>query len=251
MAPALSRSAGTNTPELHRSQSFIEDIDMNALTTTTTLTPFDGFEYDDGEARSGAIYGKFDCAAIHKWHGRDGALESLGPHIAANLFPENLKWSGKKVVDRTVPEAGKPLPEVDKLNAAIPVKDWEEDFNGNPKGPWARNYTVHLVDPKTGAKIIVSNSTVGMRIAYQELKERTQFMRKFRGENVYPEVMLSEAQMRTSFGMKLRPHFEIVGWRAFGAPSAPDIAGPTASEIVNDEIPDHSAPFNDGIPDNL
>src|ERR1700730_16116556 len=159
---------------------------MNALAPTITFTIFDGFEFDDGEARSGSNYGKFDAAAMAHWHDRDGALKHLGLWIVANLFPELLKWSGKKVVDLIVPTSGERLPDTDELNAEMPVSDWAEDFPGNPKGPWLRIDTIHLVDPETGAKLIVSNSTVGQRIAYQNLKERTQFMRRFRGENVFP-----------------------------------------------------------------
>jgi hypothetical protein len=245
---------------------------MTALTTINNPTPFDGFEYDDGEAGGGANYAKFDSAAINHWHGREGAIKNLGPYYAANVFPELLKWGGKKVVDRILPEAGKPLPDEKKLNDAIDLRDWEEDFNGNPKGPWVRNFTVHLVDPKTGAKLAVSNSTVGMRMAYSELKERTKFMRRMRGGNVFPLVMLGEAQFRTSFGIKLRPNFDIVDWRELGTPSAGQIAAkpeeaptdkaggrpvtkPASAEIVMDEIPDHPCPENlpwdDPIPENL
>jgi hypothetical protein len=62
-----------------------------------------------------------------------------------------------------------------------------------------------------------NRSTVGMKIAYHELKERTLFMRRMKGENVFPLVILSETSMRTNFGIKLRPNFEIVEWRALGA----------------------------------
>ena len=88
--------------------------------------------------------------------------------------------------------------------------------------------------------------------------------------------------MKTHYGMKVAPDYEIVGWRNFGGSSVPAIAPApvnqlpgaavapiTASEIVGDSIPDHPAPggvfrvkekpakkqaapavpFNDPIPD--
>lgn len=225
---------------------------MTELTTTTTLTPFDGFDYDDGESRSGATYAKFDGAAINHWHTRGGALKNLGPYILANLFPELVRWSDKKIVDRILPETGKPMPDPDVLNSAIPVDEWEEDFNHEPKGPWVKNYTLHLVDPDTCAKLIVSNSTAGQRMAYGALKDATQLKRKFLGETVFPVVMLSEAQFSTNFGTKLRPHFEIKGWRCLGSaaqiaapkdsvPALPGVEAPkvSAAEIIGDSIPDH------------
>lgn len=216
-------------------------------------TSFDGFDYDDGESPSGAKYAKFDAAKKDHLHTREGALTNLGPYVVANIFPENLKWEGKKVVDRMLPTPGQKLPDVDEENAKIPVEDWEEDLNGNSKGPWVRNYTLHLVDPITGAKLIVSNSTVGMRMAYGEVKEGTKVIRRMRGESVFPVVMLGEEQFTTNFGTRLRPQFKIVEYRQFGGDSAPAIAAPitsppalpgkavekpTSAEIVDDSIPD-------------
>jgi hypothetical protein len=48
-------------------------------------------------------------------------------------------------------------------------------------------------------------------------------MRKLRGENVYPVIMLSSKSMKTKSGIKQRPDFEIVDWRTLGG-SAPAIA---------------------------
>jgi hypothetical protein len=56
----------------------------------------------------------------------------------------------KKVVDRIIQWPDEALPDPDELNKAIPKSEWEEDFNGNPKGPWAKNFTVFLVNPKDG-----------------------------------------------------------------------------------------------------
>jgi hypothetical protein len=85
------------------------------------------------------------------------------------------------------------------------------------------------------------NSTVGQRIAFENLKERTEFMRRLRGENVYPKVMLSSASMRTRYGIKQRPDFEIVDWVTLGGPeSAPALAPPSkpsSAEIIGEDLP--------------
>jgi hypothetical protein len=66
-----------------------------------------------------------------------------------------VKAGDQKVVDRIVQKSGEPLPDIDTLNNSVPREFWEADFNGNMKGPWAKNYTVGLVDPDSGAKVIV------------------------------------------------------------------------------------------------
>jgi hypothetical protein len=225
---------------------------MNELVRTPPPPDCFGEPNDD---RSGGEFAKFDAATPQKlWHGRDGEASTPGPYIAVNCIIEIIRWNDKKVVDRIVQKSGEPLPDVDALNNAIPREDWEEDpFTGDPRGPWVKNYTVHLVNPGTGEKLSVSNSTTGQKIAWQNLKERVAFMRNFRGELVYPEVLLSSKSMKTHYAFKARPDFEIVGWRNFGGSPAPVLAPPsdkpggtvpplTADEIVQDEIPDHPAP---------
>ena len=59
-------------------------------------------------------------------------------------------------------------------------------------------------------------------------------MRMLRGDNVLPVVTLGERPMKTQFGVKSRPHFEIVDWKEAGAPvlreEAPKAALPPASK---------------------
>jgi hypothetical protein len=70
--------------------------------------------------------------------------------------------------------------------------------------------------------------------------------------NVYPLVMLSSSTMRTHYGFRGAPSFEIVGWKSFGASPAPVLAPPvaplTAGEITSDSIDDFSpAPKDETI----
>jgi hypothetical protein len=70
-------------------------------------------------------------------------------------------------------------------------------------------------------------------------------MRKFRGANCTAVVKLAKKAMRTKFGTKLRPDFEIDSWFGFssdgGAPAIehkPASVEPvTLAEELNDEIP--------------
>jgi hypothetical protein len=226
-------------------------------TNTTSLTPIDGYDEDGTEASSrGAKYLKFDGATQSLWFLReDGTAFKKGPLYAPDCWEEHIKWIDKQPVERKRKVPGEAFPDVESLNSKAPKSEWREDFNGNPIGPWRHTFNVGLVDCLDGSRYIVSNSTTGMAIAYDELRERVQFMRKLRGERVVPVVELSTAAMKTKkFGTKQRPHFEIADWRKFGG-SAPAIAGPapngggvpgeavaplTAAEIIVDAVADIS-----------
>jgi hypothetical protein len=135
----------------------------------------------------------------------------------------------------------KPLPDPVELNAAIPQSEWELDLNGNPRPPWQTTYIVYLLDERTAEKFTFINSTVGAKIAVRTLQDRVASMRMLRGANVVAEVELSSRPMKTRYGQKLRPHFEIVGWRHAGGTKAPpkltQVAEPTTAEQLNDAIP--------------
>jgi hypothetical protein len=232
----------------------------HALTTNPALTSIDGFDQRDDESSNGGDFIKFDAATQGLWFYRDGSPLSKGPYVAMHCQKELVKWLDKRAVDRIVQTSGEPFPDAAELNAGIPQSEWEEDFNGHPKGPWQLQYTIYLVDPADGSKLICSNSTFGQKLAYEGLKERVQFMRALRGERVFPLIELSSKSMRTRFGTKIRPHFEILEWRNLGgssgalaiAPAPVDrlpggpVTKPTASEIVNDRLP-----WDDDLPANL
>jgi hypothetical protein len=103
---------------------------------STALTLIDGFDHRDTEPSSaGAEYAKFDAATQNLRHWRDGSVMPRGPYNAVDCLIELLRWRDKLVIDRIAQKPGDALPDVDALNAEIPQSLWEEDFNGNPKGP--------------------------------------------------------------------------------------------------------------------
>jgi hypothetical protein len=53
-------------------------------------------------------------------------------------------------------------------------------------------------------------------LAYTNLEEQIAIMRMLRGEHVYPIVHLEKRPMKTNYGMKTRPHFHPIDWRAPG-----------------------------------
>jgi hypothetical protein len=135
----------------------------------------------------------------------------------------------------------KPLPDPEELNAAIPKSEWEKGIDGQLRKPWAHIIVMYFINPATGEIYTYTSPTVGARIAYDALREATMTMRVLRGQKVVPVVNLAERPMKTNFGMRKRPHFEIVGWKSLGGdaggsgstiapqPTTPQLEAPTAA----------------------
>jgi hypothetical protein len=170
-----------------------------------------------------------------RWSDRDG-MEVPPVHIAIAIDEALQQFKNKKRVDQII---DKPLPDVDELNNAIPKEDWEPGFDGEPSPPWKHQYLVYLIDPETGAFSTAINSTVGMMMAWEQLRERVIVTRQLRGEAVVPVVKLANRPFKAFRGItKLRPHFEILGWKLMGggalaAPQAPQLSGPAESPDPN------------------
>jgi hypothetical protein len=59
-------------------------------------------------------------------------------------------------------------------------------------------------------------------MAVGELREQVRCMRMLRGDqSIVPVVELSGAPMKTRFGGKIRPAFNVVAWRGFGGGGEP------------------------------
>jgi hypothetical protein len=172
------------------------------------------------------------------WTDRDG-IELKGPMIGLGtreavqkFFRVDGKWQVETIMDQ-------PLPNPDDLNAAIPRDQWEMGMNG-PREPWAKYYAAYLLDPKSAELYTFSNQTIGAEIAVGKLKSRMQMKGLLSGGySVYPIINLTTAPMKTSYGQKTRPEFEIIGWETFGAPSIP--AAPVA-QIEHQAAPPTTEP---------
>jgi hypothetical protein len=180
--------------------------------TTTTATPANGF---DEPASGGSIMqggrGKF---VDGRWTDGDGApLPS--PLLVMGTATCVQMWKEKRATT-IVKEAGKDLPDLDELNAKIPESEWEKGLNGQPEKPWKKNWVAYLLDPKTAGVYTFINSTKGQKIAIETLESKVRTMRALRGSAAVPVVELGSKPMPTEFGQKMRPHFEIIGWRALG-----------------------------------
>jgi hypothetical protein len=206
--------------------------------TNELTTPADGPEADDGfsaSSRSRRVgrgsYLRWNDT--QHWTDRDG-IAAPSPLLAIAVNEILRRWKDNAAKDI----ADKPLPDPDELNAAIPVDEWEEGVDGKPRPPWEHTVVVYLVNLATGETYTYAHATVGAHIAFDALKESVITMRALRGEKCMPLVNLDERPMKMKFGMGMRPHFEIIGWKTPGEdanaipaqPSAPQLSGPAAAE---------------------
>jgi hypothetical protein len=178
------------------------------------------------------------------WTTREGdELSSALELVAIDIRRVVQKWIDGQPVETMELESGQKWPDIDKLNAKAPRKEWSEGFDGEPRGPWQAQYLVYLLDPKTMARLTYATGTRGGGIAVRDLAERTKWMRLYCGDHVYPVIALADVFMRTKFGGRQRPHFDTKRWVALGSDSPPQLTGPktvtppTARDVTDDEIP--------------
>jgi hypothetical protein len=209
----------------------------------------DGFDHADGEARSSVIKGRLvkfsnDAAwLINDDEELPGDLEL----VAVDIVRVVQKWRDKAPVETRILAPDEKFPDIKQLNAETPRSEWVEGPDGELRGPWQSQHIVYLLDIKTMDTYSFATGTVGGAIAVRDLRERTSWMRRMRGSNVFPVVTVSDVFMNTRFGGRQRPHFKIRRWVSFGgngglsvaespAPQLTAVTKPTVAEETGDEV---------------
>jgi len=219
---------------------------MNDTTINVPATADDGFDKTNQEDR--LIRGNIARCVDGIWKDNDGTPIPPDDRWVAWATTECLQqWHNKLPTKTVVKKPGVPLPDIDELNAEIPLREWETGIDGKPRPPWVRQNVVYLLDAESGAELTFISGTIGASIAVESLRRRTYNMRMLRGMRVVPVVSLGSKLMQTNFGSRLRPEFVVQEWREFGAPSpaiasevGKKIAPPSLREEMNDAVP-----FND------
>ena len=90
-------------------------------------------------------------------------------------------------------------------------------FRPQAQRSWQAQHVVYLVDPVSIDQYTYPTATIGGGIAVRELIDRILWMRRFKGNAVYPIVQLTTRPMSIQRGTatRPRPHFEIVSWTKF------------------------------------
>jgi hypothetical protein len=140
----------------------------------------------------------------------------------------------------------------------VDIAAWPLDLNGKPAHPWKYTRYLYLLDAATGEICTFWTNTIGGERAVRDLNDQVAFMRRMR-PGAHPVVQLRSKPMPTQFGgTKLRPHFQLVGWKqADGAVEQAQITGPTADidepslseKMGGDEVPDFNDPLDGSILD--
>ena len=237
-----------------------------------TLATFDGFSgYEDrveGENRQqggSVIKGmlvKFtnDAAWIDT---NDDELPAELELVVVDVLRVVTKFVDQKLVEQRILAPGEMYPDIEALNAATPKSEWSTGPSGEPRGPWQKQHVLYLLNLETMDRYTYPTGTTGGAIATRELVDKTNWVRRLRGPNLYPRVALRDVFMNTKFGGRQRPHFEIKGWVQLGddgakalptpaptplppMPGVKEMPEPTLSEHMGgDEVPT----FDDPLPE--
>jgi hypothetical protein len=215
--------------------------------TTAIATVGDGFEGysdriegDDNPQPRGIIRGsrlKFSNTAEYELP--DGEVIGYGTKlIVTDIIRAVAKWGAGKnePPQTTVIPPGQPFPDVQVMNEAVPKDQWRQGPAGL-QGPYQTQQLVVLIEPRSMDQFTFVTSAIGGFIAVRELVDKTKTMRKYRGP-VSPIVILGDRLMKTRFGERRRPHFEIVDWvRMGGDDESPQAALPAPSPSVIEAEP--------------
>jgi len=166
------------------------------------------------------------------WLDRDGVRPADGPYLLWGLEEGLQCWQNQTVVDEII---DKPLPDLNELNGSIPQAQWEAGLDGHPRPPYVHQYAIYLLDPNDGQFYTLINSTVGMRMLWESLRERWEVMRHLRGSDVVAVVSLSDRPFRAGkWGIKHRPDLKIE-WRKAGGAGPDKLADPTTRQLPPSE----------------
>jgi hypothetical protein len=165
--------------------------------------------------------------------------------VATDVTTAWVKWHNDKPVEHRVTQPGQIHP--DRLD--LPDQDetnWEPGLNGESADPWRDTRYLHLIDPQTGQDHTFVTDTYGGRKAVGDLKSQISNVR-FAYPGAVPIVQLGSTMMKTSFGLKPRPEFKVVGWRNKGNAPVQLTHGPQ-NKRPEQNLSAIEPPFNDQIP---
>jgi hypothetical protein len=165
------------------------------------------------------IVGAFTKFVDGRWSAE--GLTPPEPLLAIGATRAIQCWLNQKPV-RTILEKDGPLPDIDALNAETSEEDWELGLDGKPRPPCQLSYVVYLLSPVTADVYTFANSTTGARTAWERLTDKFNWMRAMRGTDVMPLVKPDSWPLKTRFGTKRRPEFDMMELCVVFGPWTPD-----------------------------
>lgn len=219
---------------------------QNALTTTTSNLPAnaDGWDAAANDSSASPAKGagvKFDNGAY--FVGREKTLVQPERQFVAIDVREGWLFLKKDCpAEYDMRPVGGPKPP--RPASYSDPSEWPDGLDGKPSDPWRYAKFLYLLDPLSAEVFTFTSSTTGGRIGISDLTDQIKLMRSTRPGAV-PIVELQSRQMKTKFGMKPRPFFQVVGWRVKSEEATKLIADSTdkdddGAKTVNE--------FDDSIP---
>src|SRR6516164_9369349 len=221
---------------------------QNALTPTTNnpVAITDGWDAQANDSAASPMKGssiKFDAGAY--FIGREKTLIQPDRQFVAIDVREGWQFLKKDCpAEYSMRAVGGPKPP--RPNSFADPSEWPGGLDGDPADPWKYAKFLYLLDPLSVEVFTFTSSTTGGRIGISDLTAQIQLMRNTRPGAV-PIVELQSRLMKTKFGMKPRPFFQVCGWRVKSeeatkliADSADKSSGGEGAETTNaldDEIP--------------
>jgi len=101
--------------------------------------------------------------------------------------------------------------------------------------PWRYLKWLYLVDASTGVISTLEVGSVGGLMSVAELGQQIAGMRQLKGAEAVPVIELGVQPFKTKFGMKKRPEFVVVGWKAVN--NEPALALVDGTKDPSDDIP--------------
>jgi hypothetical protein len=237
-------------PESFRlKQEHVEKMVQNKLTTIPGPAD-DGFgvtSFDNSRMFQGARV-KFGTDGQYRVN--DQVLPPLMELLLGSMATIAQNWHDKKLIDerRKPPEQSHAefTDMIEALNEESDPDTWELNLSGEKRPPWQVYEVAYFIDLKTAQRFTLALATVGMRIAASEIRQMVSDMRAIKGQYIFPLVKLGTLSMKTRFGNKPRPRFEVVGWRAWQS-DTPQLPGPKLEEVekptLSEEMEGDSIPF--------
>ena len=220
---------------------------QNALTPTTNnpVAITDGWDAQANDSAASPMKGssiKFDAGAY--FIGREKTLIQPDRQFVAIDVREGWQFLKKDCpAEYSMRAVGGPKPP--RPNSFADPSEWLDGLDGDPADPWKYAKFLYLLDPSSAEVFTFTSSTTGGRIGISDLTAQIQLMRNTRPGAV-PIVELQSRQMKTKFGMKPRPFFQVCGWRVKSEEATKLIAdsadkssgeGTETTNALDDEIP--------------
>jgi hypothetical protein len=219
---------------------------QNALTTISNKLPSDGWDAAAADSTASPVKGssvKFDSGAYPV--GREKtSLEPDRQFLAIDVTEGWMFLKKDCPAEFFMRTVGGPKPP--RPDSFADESEWPDGLDGKPADPWKYTKFLYLLDPVSAEVFTFTSSTTGGRIGISDLTAQIQLMRNTRPGAV-PIVELQSRQMKTKFGMKPRPFFQVMGWRVKSEEATKLITDSADKEGEGDDTKTVH-PFDDELP---